>query len=674
MGDSRANVASVLVVSSGEEIPPDLQELESERDRVSVVPTASVSDALETCKSDSSVGCVVMTSYPAEAQTVARRLNDVRPDVPVVVATGDTDIAPAVTRHGNVRFLGEGATADERITCVEDALQTWERRRGLSNDATMLQSMLDHLRHAIWAQDVDGHRWRVSPTPNGLGPDDVMGLGSPTDSNWYASLRRNANHERRILQENEPIHDQEERIETGSGSQWFRTAKLPWKDENDDVRGLVGMSWDVTDEMLLREQLQAHEESFDEFARSISHDVRTPLQVARGNLELARQTNDTDPLDDAEQALDRIEEMINDLQTVARNRQTLSLEEDAVGDSTESIPRTPLRDVSRHLWSIVETGDATLEFALDDAVVTADESSVRPVLENLFTNAIDHGGEDVTVRLGRIDAGGFYVADDGPGIPADDRDTVLRDGYTTTDGGSGTGLSIVSRIATQNGWDLRVTDSEDGGARFEFRNCLLVEADRPAVEPTERLQLTESEDVGDVNCPGDVSYDGENNRWLVEGAGANIWRDENEFHYLHTTVDGPVRITAKVTDVDQRSQYSKAGLMLRGSLAEDAAYGYVGVTPKHGTEVLWRTESGTDGVSQQLGEVPLSLPWYRLTYLDGEAITAVSPDCEEWHAIDQRTVAVDGAGTIGLAVCSHVAGTLCQATFESVRVEALDRE
>jgi signal transduction histidine kinase len=74
----------------------------------------------------------------------------------------------------------------------------------------------------------------------------------------------------------------------------------------------------------------------------------------------------------------------------------------------------------------------------------------------------------VTVTVGELaDCDGFYVADDGPGIPADERETVFESGYSTAADGTGFGLSIVEEIASAHGWAVRVTDSAEGGARFE---------------------------------------------------------------------------------------------------------------------------------------------------------------------------------------------------------------
>jgi signal transduction histidine kinase len=84
------------------------------------------------------------------------------------------------------------------------------------------------------------------------------------------------------------------------------------------------------------------------------------------------------------------------------------------------------------------------------------------------TDAADVTADDLTVRVGSLEERGFYVADDGPGIPESERAQVLERGYTNAQGGTGLGLSIVKSIAEAHDWELRITDSEDGGARFEF--------------------------------------------------------------------------------------------------------------------------------------------------------------------------------------------------------------
>jgi len=76
----------------------------------------------------------------------------------------------------------------------------------------------------------------------------------------------------------------------------------------------------------------------------------------------------------------------------------------------------------------------------------------------------------VTVRVDTLaDEAGFYVADDGPGIPPDDRERIFDHGYSTAAEGTGFGLAIVQQVVRAHGWTITVTESADGGARFEIR-------------------------------------------------------------------------------------------------------------------------------------------------------------------------------------------------------------
>jgi signal transduction histidine kinase len=91
-------------------------------------------------------------------------------------------------------------------------------------------------------------------------------------------------------------------------------------------------------------------------------------------------------------------------------------------------------------------------------------------------NAIEHArnqaddnvdkSENVTITVGEL-ADGFYVADDGNGIPESEQDDVFEAGYTTTEQGTGFGLSIVEQVVEAHGWEISITESAEGGARFE---------------------------------------------------------------------------------------------------------------------------------------------------------------------------------------------------------------
>jgi signal transduction histidine kinase len=197
-------------------------------------------------------------------------------------------------------------------------------------------------------------------------------------------------------------------------------------------------------------------ERLEEFASVVSHDLRNPLSVAMGRLEIAMESTDDPNLPIVERSLDRMETLTGDLLTLARQGQTLA--------RTEPVDLEPL---VRDVWLSQDAPDAELVVDDDLPTVDGDPGRLRQLFENLFGNALRHAGEDVIVTVGRSDHG-FYVADDGPGIPHEDRQQVLEGGYTTSREGTGFGLAIVRSIAGAHGWSVEVGESESGGARITF--------------------------------------------------------------------------------------------------------------------------------------------------------------------------------------------------------------
>ncbi|RDZ39531.1 hypothetical protein C5B86_19230 [Haloferax sp. Atlit-19N] len=207
--------------------------------------------------------------------------------------------------------------------------------------------------------------------------------------------------------------------------------------------------------------LRRERDRLDEFASVVSHDIQNPLSVAAGNLELAADECDSEFLDNAATALTRIEYLTEDLLTLARSGK-------AVGETTP----VQLQTIAKSAWGNVETATATLDLSTEDTTVEADRDRLEEAFENLFRNAIEHGGEDVTVRVGALN-NGFYVEDTGDGIPDAARDQVFDHGYSTGEGGTGFGLSIVRSIIEGHGWSITTTDASAGGARFEITDVQL---------------------------------------------------------------------------------------------------------------------------------------------------------------------------------------------------------
>ncbi|MFB6173204.1 MAG: ATP-binding protein [Halobacteriales archaeon] len=618
------------------------------------------------------VGCVVAVdpdeSAFAEVHETVRAVDD---DLPVVAYAAAEGVAAAVATRAACRYVPRSA-ADALEPAVADALATFADRRQERADSSILQTLLDEGQLTIFAKDTDGRFLRMADVPYTPDPEEGIGRTDPEvfdddpETTWEAY-----EDDLRVAETGETIRDKVEHYTGQGGDHWSEVTKLPW-DMDGERQGIVGYALDVTDREHARRQLDEQRRRFDQFASYVSHDLRTPLQVIVASLDLARAGSD-DALDRIDRATDRIEEIIDDLSSLSKgDRSGVALSEEVLDVLDVGVPTTDLASLVERVWGVQATEGATLDLAVPDGTeVIADAETLRPVVENLLKNALDHAGPGVTVRVGVVERG-FYVADDGPGIPEGDREAVFEAGYTTAEDGSGTGLEIVAETADQEDWTVAVTESDGGGARFEIRDCaVVVPAD---VSPGDALALTDSADVGDVSRAGEARQGADDGDWTVVGNGRDIWRDIDEFHIAYGEATGPVRIEGRLAEFDGDHEYSKAGLMVRDGLDEDAALGFVGVTGAHGTELLWREATGADASSEQLEEPYDAFPWYRIDAVDGTVTLWWSTDGREWQALDQRTVALADPVVVGLAVCSHGSETTSEASFENVSVTELERE
>lgn len=153
------------------------------------------------------------------------------------------------------------------------------------------------------------------------------------------------------------------------------------RDESGDI---VGYLFSADDRVERRKQLEQQRERLEEFASVVSHDLRNPLSVAVGNIELAREFDGEEVderLDRAHDALDWMDDLISDVLALARE-----------GRSVEETATTDLRSVVDQAWRTVGAPEGVV-LAVDEPLppVECDRSRLRQALENLFRNAIEHG-------------------------------------------------------------------------------------------------------------------------------------------------------------------------------------------------------------------------------------------------------------------------------------------
>lgn len=231
-----------------------------------------------------------------------------------------------------------------------------------------------------------------------------------------------------------------------------------------ETYGWVVLLQDVSAIERERRDAERRNVRLDEFATVVAHDLRNPLALIAGYADLAEETGDPRYFETIRTTAARSTAFLEELLALSRRGETVT------------DPR-PVR-----LADVVETASAAVPGASlhvdveTDAVVLADENRLRQVFDNLLRNARDHNDAATVVRVGAL-PDGFYVEDDGHGIPIASREDVFDSGFSTRDGGSGVGLSIVRDVATAHGWGVRITTGTAGGARFEFTGVERVDDD-----------------------------------------------------------------------------------------------------------------------------------------------------------------------------------------------------
>jgi PAS domain S-box-containing protein len=307
---------------------------------------------------------------------------------------------------------------------------------------------------------------------NDLEGMDLIAVHPATDSDQYRALFERTIETGQIraerLPNGEPLY-----LETKSG------AKVPvelhaWTIAADGETWVYAIARDITERYERERELERKRERLEQFASIVAHDLRNPLNVADLRLDLLQQEYDDENLDQVEDALARMDTLIENTLLLAEQGQTITEREHVVLD-----------ELLENCWEMVETDAATLaRESVAGTTVYADPDRLRQVFENLFRNSVEHGSTgsrpeaDDAVEHGvsdgaltvRITTGEstLVVEDDGPGIPPDRREGVFEPGETESDVGTGFGLAIVERICEAHGWEISVTESDLGGARFEI--------------------------------------------------------------------------------------------------------------------------------------------------------------------------------------------------------------
>ena len=453
---------------------------------------AAVLDEID--ETDEPVDCIV-SDYEMPGMNGLDLLEAVRqhdPDVPFVIYTGhgNENVASEAISAGVTDYVRKSVTGGHQL--LASRLEAAVARRRAEAERDLQALAMEAVEEGIAVVDSDGHFVEVNDAYAEIyGYEREELLGSP-----WTRINPPDENERMALQilpvvESEGSWSGEAVGLRKDGSTFPKSKSLTSLDGG----GFVSAVRDVTEQKAAEHGLREQNERLREFARLVSHDLRNPLNVAEGYLTLVEESVEGDQAENVDRirsAHDRMRRLIDDMLRLAR--------EGRVVDNPEVVSLAEVAETAALTVGLESDGSYVLEDGLPS--IRADEERLSALFENLFANALEHAGPDPTVRVGALDDGqgvcGFFIEDDGSGIPENRHVKVFESGFSTDQSGTGFGLAIVKRITKAHGWTVSVRDGTDGGARFEFRGVEIVPADG-----AERDKASSEPDSGPVADGGD---------------------------------------------------------------------------------------------------------------------------------------------------------------------------
>jgi len=174
-------------------------------------------------------------------------------------------------------------------------------------------------------------------------------------------------------------------------------------------------------------------------------------------------------------------------------------------------------------------------------------------------------------------------------------------------------------------------------------------------------------DVGDVGIAGSASFT--TPTFTVNGAGADVWGTADALNFVYQPLSGDGSIVARVASVQNVNAWTKAGVMIRGSLSAGSAQAFMLVSSGKGVAYQRRLSDGATSVSST-GSASVAPRWVKLTR-SGNTIAAfesATGAANSWTQVGSSTFTMPASVLIGLGVSSHVRGVNATATFDNVIV------
>jgi len=367
-------------------------------------------------------------------------------------------------------LISVGRNIDERKRFEEE----------LNMKHQQLRTLIDNIPDSIFIKDIKG-RFMLNNRAHLklLGAKSFKSVLGKTDFDYLPEYLSNSakQDEDKIISTGRPMISTEEMIvnrETKKNN-YFMTTKLPLKDDQGNVVGLIGIARDITSLREYSDKLQASNKELQQFAYVASHDLQEPLRVLSGFTQLLFSEYGDELKGEANEykdyildATDRMKNLISDL-----------LEYSRVG--TRGRPFTLvnmeklIEEVLLNLDTLVKENNAKVQYS-DFPEIIADKGQMSQLFQNLISNAIKFKGEkDPIINISIKKEKNQYhvkVEDNGIGIEKKFKERIFqvferlhtREQYE----GTGIGLAICRKIVERHNGRIWVVSKPGNGSKFHF--------------------------------------------------------------------------------------------------------------------------------------------------------------------------------------------------------------
>lgn len=190
----------------------------------------------------------------------------------------------------------------------------------------------------------------------------------------------------------------------------------------------------------------------------MSHDIRNPLTVINGYIDIIDKKYQTKYTDECQKAIDRIDKLVDDMIVLTSAKDDMKIENIDVKKSTKDV------------WKNIDQNDINIQYR-QSANLMANETQFKQIIKCLIENTIEHTSGDVTFYVDvNKSTNEIIFGDDGCGIDEKHIQNVFDGGYSTNPNGNGLGLKIVDEIVQEHGWNITIGSNHDDGTEFRISN------------------------------------------------------------------------------------------------------------------------------------------------------------------------------------------------------------